>query len=645
LLKGDLDTIVTKAVKKQPQERYASVAELADDLRKYLASEPIRARRDSLVTRTERFARRHLGVTAAGTVGTLVLGAMAGFYASRPDEDRARLPAPELQAPTPLTSEAGDEHWPSLSPDQTRLAFSWVPPNGSGAHIAVKTLGSDAVVRLTDWAAGEEISPVWSPDGRQLAFLRVSREPRHAWQICVMPATGGPPRVLHRARHILPGLAWWEAGNALLFAARPTEGATFHLAALDLATLDVRLLTNPPPAPLLRAPGDFLSALAPDGRTVAFVRETHEGRDVYLLDLVTKSERRLTRDHHRISGLSWSPDGQAVIMSSPRSGVEALYRVAITDGTIVRVPNTGDWATQPMAGRDRLVFSQAHDDSNIYRVDLRDGRAVGAARRIIASSRLDEAPHISPDGRSIAFHSMRSGGQGIWVASADGTSPRRVTFLPVASGPRWSPDGLSIAFGALAPGLARPDIWIVDANGGTPRRITVDPSYETMLSWAADGASVYYRSDRSGGWEVWNMPIRGGTATQLTQGGGLRAQESADGRFLYYTNDVPEVWRRPLHHASREELVTTFTKDTHWGGDWEVGARGLYYLNERGQGSATIEFVPFAAGGRARALRVTSLTGPPARGVTVFAVAPDESWLVWAQDDYRNSDIMTVALR
>ena len=418
----------------------------------------------------------------------------------------------------------------------------------------------------------------------------------------------------------------------------------FRLAALDLATLDLRLLTNPPPAPLLVSPGDFLPAVSPDGRAVAFVRETHEGRDVFLLDLTTNLERRLTNDHQRISGLTWSPDGQAVVMSSARSGVEALYRIALTDGSIVRVPDTGDGAIHPMADRGGMVFSQSHADSNIYRVDLRNARALGPARTIIASSRSDAAPHISPDGQSIAFLSTRGGAQDVWVASADGTDPRRLTFLPVTSGPRWSPDGRSIAFGAFAAGQGRPDIWVVDASGGAPRRLTVDPSFETMLSWAADGRSLYFISDRSGAFEVWTLAIGGGSATQMTRGGGLRAQESADGRFLYYANDVPEVWRRPLRPPAAEELVTAFPKGTEWGGDWLVGARGLYYLTEQPPGTAAIDYLPFGALGP-RAIRLTSLRAPAARGVSVFAVAPDESWLVWAQDDYRSSDIMMVVQR
>ena len=68
-LRGDLDNIVVKALKKTPAERYANAALLADDLRRYLDDEPVMARPDTLNYRVAKFIRRHrLGVAAAGVV-------------------------------------------------------------------------------------------------------------------------------------------------------------------------------------------------------------------------------------------------------------------------------------------------------------------------------------------------------------------------------------------------------------------------------------------------------------------------------------------------------------------------------------------------------------------------------------------------
>jgi len=59
ILRGDLDNVVAKALKKEPQQRYASVTALADDLRRYLAHEPVSARPDTLAYRAAKFVRRH----------------------------------------------------------------------------------------------------------------------------------------------------------------------------------------------------------------------------------------------------------------------------------------------------------------------------------------------------------------------------------------------------------------------------------------------------------------------------------------------------------------------------------------------------------------------------------------------------------
>ena len=74
-LRGDLDTIVLKALRKAPSERYATVRELADDLERWLDGRPVRARPDALGYRMSRFVRRHaVGVGAAAVVLLAVVG-------------------------------------------------------------------------------------------------------------------------------------------------------------------------------------------------------------------------------------------------------------------------------------------------------------------------------------------------------------------------------------------------------------------------------------------------------------------------------------------------------------------------------------------------------------------------------------------
>ena len=84
-LRGDLDTIVLKALHPEPQRRYATVAALADDLRRFLADLPILARRDSAAYRARKFARRHwIGVAATLVVAAaLIAGTTVSLYEAR----------------------------------------------------------------------------------------------------------------------------------------------------------------------------------------------------------------------------------------------------------------------------------------------------------------------------------------------------------------------------------------------------------------------------------------------------------------------------------------------------------------------------------------------------------------------------------
>ncbi len=73
-LRGDLDTIVLKALRKEPERRYATAAELSEDLRRYLVGLPVSARPDTAAYRTKKFVQRHrVSVAAAGVVALALL--------------------------------------------------------------------------------------------------------------------------------------------------------------------------------------------------------------------------------------------------------------------------------------------------------------------------------------------------------------------------------------------------------------------------------------------------------------------------------------------------------------------------------------------------------------------------------------------
>ena len=84
-LSGDLDAIILKALQKEPENRYASVDALADDIRRHLSSHPVTARAPSAVYRAQRYLRRHRieVIAASGIALTLIVGSVVSLTAAR----------------------------------------------------------------------------------------------------------------------------------------------------------------------------------------------------------------------------------------------------------------------------------------------------------------------------------------------------------------------------------------------------------------------------------------------------------------------------------------------------------------------------------------------------------------------------------
>ena len=138
---------------------------------------------------------------------------------------------------------------------------------------------------------------------------------------------------------------------------------------------------------------------------------------------------------------------------------------------------------RPAKAAARLAYERATSDFNIWRMEVAvpdegPARVLTAAAPVVASTRSEDSPQFSPDGKKIAFASDRSGYLEIWVAASDGSNPVPLTTLQSGrcGSPRWSPDGQRIAFDSVASG--NNDIWIVGAEGGAPKRITTETSNE-----------------------------------------------------------------------------------------------------------------------------------------------------------------------
>jgi Tol biopolymer transport system component len=125
-----------------------------------------------------------------------------------------------------------------------------------------------------------------------------------------------------------------------------------------------------------------------------------------------------------------------------------------------------------------------------------------------------DAPAWSPDGSSIAFHSLRDGNYDIYVMDADGSNEIRLTTDGSADlNPVWSPDGLRIAF--VSTRDADYELYVMNADGSDQQRLTESGGRDEHPTWSPDGSRIAFSSDRDGRRELFVMDADGTNLERL----------------------------------------------------------------------------------------------------------------------------------
>ena len=652
----------------------------AKQVAQFLEAEAARQNRDTssdrAVTQTERldfvnrppalFRKKSQRVVWIGAL--LLLGAalawIAFFQIRKPAasgnpgalaERSASSGLPELNI-HPLTAQPGWEFYPALSPDGKSVAFTWTGDLKRARPIYVKRFDSEAPVLLFEPPPNEMVGPLaWSPDGSKLTFKTSNDQFGGIW---IIPSSGGAAVKLTNLGSGNPtsSIDWSPDGSRIVFSDCWPDCSHLAIFSLDLLTSRKQRLTNPP----LSDWGDWDPKYSPDGKQIAFKRVSGFWRDaLYLMPANGGSVRAVTGNSKGIWGHVWSPEGDALIVSTQGSGtVFGIWRYPLQlRFKPQRITEGGVDAITPTSARltNRIAWVDQTEDSNIYRVPLTGN---GVPQKLIASTRHDQSANYASDGR-IAFASDRSGSWEIWIASPDGSHLVRATNLsgPVVGCPRWSPDTRYIAFERLASGHNRIVVMkcqagIANCEGPVPLTAAreTDPFSEERPWWSADGAAIYFASNRVGNTEIWKQSWPpAGSPVQMTQHIGLSPVESSDGRWLYYAKADPNaIWRLPLTHensaaSSSEQIMLGPLKDLLPYG-WTLTPDELLFLFRGSSGrSSDIR----AYGLRTRKLRNVAIRLPlqiPLQ-ITDLSVSPDGRWLLYWQLDHSGSGIMVADSR
>ena len=396
--------------------------------------------------------------------------------------------------PVAVTVSEGTSMAVAVSPDGQTLAMDlqgsiWVLPAAGGAAKRITDLFNDAR------------QPVWSPDGKTIAFFAYRDGGYDLWAIS---PDGSNQRQLTKGTFDDREPVFSHDGTRIAFSSDRGGplGSDTNIFVLDLRSGEIRQLTSHPAE-------DVMPSWSPDDRQISFASTREFGQGVFVVDAAGGEERRLAQSTARIDAASWGPGGQVVA-----HGVDGVKGWLQIDGK----PITGDEHVFPF----RPSFASATEffytaDGKIRKRDLN-----GAVQTIAFTATLEVTPVDGTYARR----------------KRDFTDQKPRKALGIVR-PMISPDGKSVAFAALG------DIYLMPV-GGKPRNITNDAAFDADPAWSPDSSQLVYSSDKAGGLlQLWLRNVASGSERQITH---IPTQPisptfSPDGKRIAYL-DVDGMWRR-----------------------------------------------------------------------------------------------------
>jgi serine/threonine protein kinase/Tol biopolymer transport system component len=487
-------------------------------------------------------ARRHPGIVATGALLLLLVVAgaiylaLAGRTPARPASTASNTPVRDFEI-TQLTS-SGNAVAPAIAPDGRYVVY--IQRDGDDTSLWVRQVTTSSNVKIVDKVGGSFLGPSVTADGSFVDYdtIRIGGGAAGPVQLWRVPFLGGTSKKL--LDNVWTRPAWSPDGRQMAFVRVDVATDTDSLVIADADGGNQRVLT------MRRRPkGGFISgfsvvfgtaprpAWSPDGRVIALfgVDAALPGTEVVFVDVTTGAETtRRAQGGFVPAGIAWLGP-TALLLSQPKitGSREQLWRMSYPDGVVTPVTNdlsryvgvdvdaarssvvtarsetrVGIWVgdvngrgseiVPPFPYTATIMSVQWAGDRVLYDASTSDVFTIagvtpggGEAVELATDASL---PSGTSDGRTVVFSRNPPSSQGLWKTDiANGSPPVRfvdgLNFFPIVTR-----DDLHVIFLSTKNGLQSP--WIVPIDGGEPKLIVNEFAGVNSVDISPNGRRILF---------------------------------------------------------------------------------------------------------------------------------------------------------
>ena len=571
-----IEAAVLTALEKLPADRFASAAEFADALKGRSVS-GVSTATTVRVPAAAPAARRINGLTIGALAVAAIATAVAAWSWLRPQPAAPVNRYSLLLRPTEALRPSAIAGNVAISPDGNRIAY--IGPAEGGTRLWLRE--HDKLRPIPISGTEGALSPFFSPDGNQLAFIVTGRSLR------IAPLGGGPPITLVDTLNSSGG-DWGTDGyiyietNAGLGRIRATGGGLENLYKLSEERHEI---------------GAEYPNVMPNGKGLVFRRrlagQSANEFDIMAMTLPGGTPRPLLKGiyaHYAKSGhlLVVSGDGKLLAVPfDPKKMVLTGPPVAVLDGMLRSGPFELNMA---VSDNGTLVYTSGGSAATnaIWWVN-RDGTAAPVDTSWHPQGTISSVA-LSPDAKSLAVTVLKGTAQDIWVKQIPTGPFSRVTFGDTAHfRGAWTGDGRSVVYiSDLGAGAGEPVLRRADGTGAPEVLLRSKSVSFGQAVPTRDGRWLVLRRSTAeqGAGDLYAVKIGDTTLVPLvtTPAVEMSPAVSPDGRWLAYSSDesgTAEVYVRPFPDAATARWQVSSNGGTN--PVWSRDGRELFYLSGRGE--------------------------------------------------------------